>query len=350
MSRPELSGAIVTNIGRSPAKGFAAPRTVSAVACGTPVSLPSAARGNAASIAAAPPVARSSCPRVSRTPRTVPERYREGRPPILARDVGRRRRPSRGAASARDHLPPAEEHAFGPLLRSIGDARPPSHVRVPPDRRPAEGDRGAGRVAPRGEPRADAARRDGHGQDRHDGVGDGGAPAPVVGDRPQQDARRAALQRVPRVLPGQRRRVLRLLLRLLPARGVRPAGRPLHREGLVAERRHRAAAARRDELAPDPPRRRRRRVRELHLRPRLARGMAREGPHPRGRVGARPRRDAAHADRLAVRPQRHGARPRPLPGPGRRDRGAAGERRDRVPHLDVRRRGRADLALRPAHR
>ena len=32
--------------------------------------------------------------------------------------------------------------------------------------------------------------------------------------------------------PRERRRVLRLLLRLLPAGGVRPAGRPLHREGL----------------------------------------------------------------------------------------------------------------------
>ena len=38
--------------------------------------------------------------------------------------------------------------------------------------------------------------------------------------RPQQDARRPALRRVPRVLPRQRRRVLRQLLRLLPARGV----------------------------------------------------------------------------------------------------------------------------------
>ena len=45
---------------------------------------------------------------------------------------------------------------------------------------------------------------------------------PGARDRPQQDARRPALQRVPRVLPRQRRRVLRLLLRLLPARGVRP--------------------------------------------------------------------------------------------------------------------------------
>ncbi len=54
--------------------------------------------------------------------------------------------------------------------------------------------------------------------------------------------------------------------------------------------------------------------RELHLRPRLARGVAREGAHPRGRRRARPRRDAPHADRLAVRPQRHGARPRAASG------------------------------------
>ena len=38
--------------------------------------------------------------------------------------------------------------------------------------------------------------------------------------RPQQDPRRAALRRVPRVLPGEHGRVLRQLLRLLPARGV----------------------------------------------------------------------------------------------------------------------------------
>ena len=66
------------------------------------------------------------------------------------------------------------------------------------------------------------------------------------------------------------------------------------------------------------------------------------------RARSRPR--AAQADRLAVRPQRHDARPRPLPREGRHPRGAAGERRDGVPHLVLRRRGRADLALRPAHR
>ena len=53
--------------------------------------------------------------------------------------------------------------------------------------------------------------------------------------------------------------------------------------------------------------------------------------YPRGRRGARPRPAAAQADRLAVRPQRHRARPRALPREGRRRRGAAGEPGDRVP-------------------
>ena len=60
------------------------------------------------------------------------------------------------------------------------------------------------------------------------------APAADAGAGPQQDARRAAVQRVPRVLPGQRRRVLRQLLRLLPAGGVPAPARHVHREGLVA--------------------------------------------------------------------------------------------------------------------
>ncbi len=150
--------------------------------------------------------------------------------------------------------------------------------------------------------------------------------------------------------PAERGRVLRLLLRLLPARGVRPAGRPLHREGLVPERRHRPAAPRGDVEPALAPRHRHRRLGLLHLRPRLAGGVREAGRLPHGRRGDRPRRDAAEADRHPVRPQRHAARPRPLPGQGRRDRDPAGVLGDRLPRLDVRRRGRADHALRPAHR
>ena len=118
----------------------------------------------------------------------------------------------------------------------------------------------------------------------------------------------------------------------------------------LAERRHRPAPARRHLEPALAPRHRHRRVRQLHLRPRLAGGVreARRLPD-RGR-GDRPRRDAAEADRHPVRPQRHAARARALPRQGRRDRDPAGLLGDRLPHLDVRGRGRADHALRPAHR
>ena len=222
--------------------------------------------------------------------------------------------------------------------------------RLPADRRPAAGDRDARRVDQGRQPLPDAARRDRHRQDGDDGVDHRAGRAPGARDRAQQDARRAALQRVPRVLPRERGRVLRLLLRLLPARGVRPTGRPLHREGLVAERRHLAAPARGDLGALHPPRRGRRRLGLVHLRPRLAGGVARPRAGPERRRVDRPRRGAADADREPVRAERQRARPRPLPGQGRPRRGAAGELGDRVPRLVLRRRGRVDLALRPADR
>ena len=61
------------------------------------------------------------------------------------------------------------------------------------------------------------------------------------------------------------------------------------------------------------------------------------------------RQAAAGARRHPVPPQRHGARPRALPRARRRRRGAAGVLRDGLPRLAVRRRGRVDHALRPAH-
>ena len=80
------------------------------------------------------------------------------------------------------------------------------------------------------------------------------------GDRAQQDARRPAVRRVPRVLPGQRGRVLRQLLRLLPARGLHPVDRHLHREGRArsttrstgcgTRRRQRCCAPRRRSSSP----------------------------------------------------------------------------------------------------
>ena len=108
---------------------------------------------------------------------------------------------------------------------------------------------------------------------------------------PQQDAGRPAVRRVPRVLPGQRGRVLRQLLRLLPARGVPAPQRHLHREGLVAQRRDRPAAPRRDARPVRAARRDHRRQRLVHLRPRRAGRLRRDRPQAAGRrasTGATP--------------------------------------------------------------
>ena len=206
------------------------------------------------------------------------------------------------------------------------------------------------RGAPRRRALPDAARRDRHRQDRGDGLDHRAGPAAGARDRAQQDARRAALQRVPRVLPRQRGRVLRLLLRLLPARGVRAPGRSLHREGLVAERRHRPSAPCGDVEPALAARHDHRRVGLVHLRPRLARGVREARRLPDGRRGDRSRSRAAQADRHPVRAQRHDPRPRPLPREGRRDRDPAGALGDGLPRLVLRRRGGADLALRPDDR
>ena len=159
----------------------------------------------------------------------------------------------------------------------------PDLERVPADGRPAARDRRHRRGHRGGRPLRDAARRDGHRQDVHDGERHGAPAATVARDRAQQDARSPAVQRVPRVLPRQRRRVLRQLLRLLPARGLPPDVGHLHREGLVDQRRHRPAAPFGHLLAAGAARRRDRRIRLVHLRPRLAGGV-------RGATGQGPRR------------------------------------------------------------
>ena len=117
------------------------------------------------------------------------------------------------------------------------------------------------------------------------------------------------------LLPEQRGRVLRLLLRLLPARGLRPADGHLHREGLLDQRGGRAAAALGDQLAAHPARRDRGLDGLLHLRPRHPAGVRRPDAPAQGRRGARPRLDAAPARRDPVHPQRHGVHPRHVPGP-----------------------------------
>ena len=231
-----------------------------------------------------------------------------------------------------------------------GRARFQAEPRLHADRRPAEGDRRAGRGAARGRPLPDPARRHRHRQDLHDGGDDRRGAAAQPRHRPQQDACRAALQRVPRVLPGEQGRVLRLLLRLLPAGGLRPGPGPLHREGLLDQRRDRPPAARRHRRALRPPRRDHRRLGLLHLRDRLAPGLQRKNAALQGRRGNRPRRRAAQAGEDAVPAQRPGAGARRLPGPRRGAGDHALLRRVGLPDRPLRRRDRGDPALRPADR
>ena len=78
---------------------------------------------------------------------------------------------------------------------------------------------------------AGAARRHRLGQDLHHGARHRRDAAPGADPGAEQDARRPALRRDEELLSRQRGRVLRLLLRLLPAGGLRPAHRHLYREG-----------------------------------------------------------------------------------------------------------------------
>ena len=121
-------------------------------------------------------------------------------------------------------------------------------------RRPAAGDRKADR---RGERRAgfpDAPRRHRVGQDLHDGQRDCPARPSGHGARAEQDARGAAVLRDARVLPGKLRRVLRFLLRLLPAGSLCAGAGPVHREGLLDQRAHRADATFGNQVADGTPR------------------------------------------------------------------------------------------------
>ena len=105
------------------------------------------------------------------------------------------------------------------------------------------GHRPAGRRRAPGRPLPDAPRHHRLGQERHHRLDHRAGPEADARHRPQQDPGRPAGQRVPRVLPSQPGRVLRQLLRLLPARGLHPLERHLHREGLLDQRRDRAAPA-----------------------------------------------------------------------------------------------------------
>ena len=152
------------------------------------------------------------------------------------------------------------------------------------------------------------------------------------------------------MLPQQRRRVLRQLLRLLPARGLRPADRHLHREGQLGQRRGRAAAALGHHVAAHPPRRRGGGHGVVHLRPGHAAGVRRPVAAAAGRAADRARVDPAPAGRRPVHPQRPVLHPRHVPGARRHRRDLPGLRGAGDPGRDVRRRDRAAVLPAPAHR
>ena len=166
----------------------------------------------------------------------------------------------------------------------------------------------------------------------------------------QQDAGGAALSRVQVVLPAQRGRILRLLLRLLPARGLHSRRRRLYREGSDGQRRARQAAAVGDQVAVRAARLHHCRLGELHLRPGLAGSLLRhaavpgEGPEDQA-PGHRPQ-----AGRDSLRAHRRRFPPRHLPRARRRHRNFSHLRRQRLPHRAMGRRGRIAGADRSAVR
>ena len=107
-----------------------------------------------------------------------------------------------------------------------------------------------------------------------------------------------------------------------------PAAGPLHREGLLDQRRDRPPAPRGDRLAARPPRRGHRRLGLLHLRDRLAGALPPPDAAVQGRRVDRPPRAVPQAGRDAVHPQRDRAHPRHLPRQGRDARDLPGLRRD----------------------
>ncbi len=176
--------------------------------------------------------------------------------------------------------------------------------------------------------------------------------APDADHRAQQDAGGAALRRVQGALPRERRRVLRQLLRLLPARGLRPVDRHVHREGLDHQRRDRshaplgdARAARRGATSSSSPSSR---ASTASARAESYHGLLVELDVGRG---APPRRAAAPARRDPVRAQRRRLPPRHLPRARRRRRDLPRLRGgDGAPHRVLRRRDREHQRGRPAAR
>ena len=198
----------------------------------------------------------------------------------------------------------------------------------------------------------DPARRDRHRQDVHDGRRDRARPAPGAGDRAQQDARRAALQRVPRVLPRERRSSTS------SPTTTTTSPRPTSRRRTSTSRRTRRSTTRSTASAtPRPPALLARRDVIIVASVSCIYGIGSPELYQRqmqlfkvGRVDRARRACSASSSACST-----AATTRSSPAARSRvqGRGAGdlpGLRRDGLPDRAVRRRGRGDPALRPAHR
>ena len=267
--------------------------------------------------------------------RQLPWRHRRGRDRQCTREIAARR-PAGVQRAAVDAAPPA---AAGEVGRWPAAGYP---VQLRSEGRPAAGDRRPGGRGQAPRPHPGAARRHRLRQDLHDGEGDRGDAAAGAGARPQQDAGGAALRRVQVVLPRQRGRIFRQLLRLLPARSLRAAHRHLYREGILDQRADRPHAPLGDALAARARRRHHRGLGVVHLRHRLGRDLFGHDLHDQA---GRPHRPAG-ADRrpggAAVQALGRRLLPRRVPGARRRDRDFPRPLRGpRLAGVAVRRRGRS---------
>ena len=97
------------------------------------------------------------------------------------------------------------------------------------------------------------------------------------------------------LLPAERGRILRLLLRLLPAGSLHSRRRHLHRKRSHHQRRARQASSLRHALSLRTSRLHHHRQRQLHLRPRFARSLLRHAALPRKRPAHQARRHSPQA-------------------------------------------------------
>ena len=221
---------------------------------------------------------------------------------------------------------------------------------VQADRRPARGDRAARRRAAQRLQAQHAARGHRFGQDVHDGQRDRGAEQTDADHEPQQDAGGPTVRRIQEFLPRERRRVFRLLLRLLPARGLYSVDRHVYRERPVDQRRNRKNASQHELGSAQRAQRYHRRVeRIVHLRYREPRGFPRHVRRTPGGRRDQPQQAVVRPRGRALHAQRGRFQARYVPRERRYGRHLRRLRGQVLPGDFLRQRNRNDLLDRPAY-